>query len=80
MEFDPNSTPPCYRTADSVSPATLFTHIHIPRLSLAHFMIVVLLLTISDQDAVIQEGNYIRVRVVGTRVDANDIVSLCPIV
>ena len=27
------------------------------------------------QDAVIQEGNYIRVRVVGTRVDANDIVS-----
>ena len=27
------------------------------------------------QETVIQEGDYIRLRIVGTRVDANDIVS-----
>lgn len=43
-EFDPNSTPPCYRTADS--------------------------------ETVIQEGDYIRLRIVGTRVDANDIFAV----
>ncbi|XP_064385104.1 DNA-directed RNA polymerase II subunit RPB7 [Halichondria panicea] len=44
MDFDPTTTPPCYRTEDS--------------------------------DAVIQEDDTIRLRVVGTRVDANDIFAV----
>ncbi|CAI8031360.1 DNA-directed RNA polymerase II subunit RPB7 [Geodia barretti] len=44
MEFDPNSTPPSYTTA--------------------------------DQDVVIQEKDSIRLRIVGTRVDANDIFAV----
>lgn len=44
LEFDPNLTPPCYRTADS--------------------------------ETLIQTGDPIRLRVIGTRVDANDIFAV----
>ncbi|BFZ12396.1 hypothetical protein BsWGS_15434 [Bradybaena similaris] len=44
MEFDPSSTPPCYKT--------------------------------KDEDVVIQEEDTIRLRIVGTRVDAKDIFAI----
>jgi len=44
MEFDPESTPPCYKT--------------------------------KDEDVVIQVDDEIRVKVIGTRVDANDIFAI----
>jgi hypothetical protein len=43
MQFDPNSTPPCYKT--------------------------------QDEDVVIQQDDEIRIKIVGLRVDATDIVS-----
>ncbi len=66
MEFDQNSTPPCYRTADSVSrpsslPPSLPNNLVPPP-------------PYPSQETLIQEGDSIRLRVVGTRVDANDIV------
>jgi len=42
MQFDPNSTPPCYKT--------------------------------QDEDVVIQQDDEIRIKIVGLRVDATDIV------
>ena len=59
MEFDPNSTPPSYTTADQVTPP----------------FCCCLLADNNKQDVVIQEKDSIRLRIVGTRVDANDIVS-----
>ncbi|KAF6037778.1 POLR2G [Bugula neritina] len=44
MEFDPESTPPCYKT--------------------------------KDEDVVIQVDDEIRVKIIGTRVDANDIFAI----
>ena len=44
MEFDPNSTPPCYKT--------------------------------QDEEFVIQQNDKIRLKIVGTRVDANDIFAI----
>ena len=44
MEFDPNSTPPCYKT--------------------------------QDEEFVIQQDDEIRLKIVGTRVDANDIFAI----
>ena len=44
MQFDPNSTPPCYKT--------------------------------QDEDVVIQQDDEIRIKIVGLRVDATDIVSV----
>ena len=44
MAFDPNSNPPCYKTA--------------------------------DEDMVIQQDDEIRLKIVGTRVDASDIFAI----
>ncbi len=44
MEFDANSTPPCYKTA--------------------------------DESIVIKEDDEIRFKIIGTRVDANDIFAI----
>ena len=63
MEFDPNSTPPSYTTADQVTPPFLCC------------FCCCLLADNNKQDVVIQEKDSIRLKIVGTRVDANDIVS-----
>lgn len=44
MTFDPNSNPPCYKTA--------------------------------EEDMVIQQDDEIRLKIVGTRVDASDIFAI----
>ena len=63
MEFDPNSTPPSYTTADQVTLFVIYLCLH------CCCCCCCLL-----QDVVIQEKDNIRLRIVGTRVDANDIV------
>lgn len=83
MEFDPNSNPPCYKTMDEVSRweevrdrragAALRERIGwggdggMSECSIP-----------SSQDIVIQQDDEIRLKIVGTRVDKNDIVSLLP--
>lgn len=78
MEFDPNSNPPCYKTVDEVSPGGQGRGPRCPQGPLPTsggpqgppkpplF---------PPQDIVIQQDDEIRLKIVGTRVDKNDIVS-----
>ncbi|KAI1229717.1 DNA-directed RNA polymerase II subunit RPB7, partial [Lamprotornis superbus] len=61
MEFDPNSNPPCYKTVDEVPSPTGGSPRHPSNLPSP------------AQDIVIQQDDEIRLKIVGTRVDKNDI-------
>lgn len=64
MQFDPNSTPPCYKTQDEVN----ILH-HIVKI-VPYWQTVIQ----SFKDVVIQQDDEIRIKIVGLRVDATDIV------
>ena len=72
MEFDPNSTPPSYTTADQViTKLGMWSDISCHCCVITHKSVVIV------KDVVIQEKDNIRLKIVGTRVDANDIVRVC---
>lgn len=82
MEFDPNSNPPCYKTVDEVCfgcvcvcPLSLYAvdlKCHICQITITYFDYF----ASSSKDIVIQQDDEIRLKIVGTRVDKNDIVSV----
>lgn len=69
MEFDSNSSTPCYKTKDEV---TFFCF----KLALSWDYLIKKKLNLKSQELVIQKNDEIRLKIIGLRIDATDIVSL----